>query len=89
MNERIKELAEEAGINKDVFQISGTPIKYIVDELSLEKFAELIAREAINVAYKLCEQREISGEHYVEGGAESQGCAEAIRERGVDNEQTN
>ena len=45
MNERIKELVEQAGINMDAFQFSGTPIKYIVDEPSLEKFAELIVKE--------------------------------------------
>ena len=45
MNERIKELAIKAGINKDAFQFSGTPIKHIVDEPSLEKFAELIVAE--------------------------------------------
>ncbi len=47
MNERIKELAEQAGINIDSFQFSGTPIKHIVDEPSLEKFAELIVKESI------------------------------------------
>ena len=49
MNPRIRELAEQAGINKDAFQFSGTPIKHIVDEPSLEKFAELIVEECINV----------------------------------------
>ena len=47
MNERIKELAEQANINIDSFQFSGTPIKHIVDEPSLEKFAELIVRECV------------------------------------------
>jgi hypothetical protein len=49
MNERIRELAEQAGINIDSFQFSGTPIKYIVDEPSLEKFAELIVRECADI----------------------------------------
>jgi hypothetical protein len=48
MNEQIKLLAEKAGINKDAFQFSGTPIKHIVDEPSLEKFAELIVKECID-----------------------------------------
>ncbi len=52
MNERIRELAEQAGINIDSFQFSGTPIKYIVDEPSLEKFAELIVKECL----QQCEQ---------------------------------
>ena len=45
MNERIRQLAEQAGINKDAFQFSGTPIKHIVDGPSLEKFALLLMRE--------------------------------------------
>jgi len=45
MNERIRQLAEQAGINKDAFQFSGTPIKHIVDGPSLEKFAHLLMRE--------------------------------------------
>jgi hypothetical protein len=49
---RIRRLAEQAGINMDSFQFSGTPIKHIVDEPSLEKFAELIVKECIGC----CEQ---------------------------------
>jgi len=45
MNERIQELAEQAGMNPSAFQFSGTPIKYEVTESELEKFAELIVRE--------------------------------------------
>ena len=50
MNERIRQLAEQSGINKDAFQFSGTPIKHIVDGPSLEKFAELIIRECAQLA---------------------------------------
>lgn len=49
MNPRIRELAEQAGINIDSFQFSGTPIKHIVGESSLENFAELIVRECCEV----------------------------------------
>ena len=49
MNERIKLLAEKADINIDSFQFSGTPIKYIVGESSLKKFAELIVGECAEV----------------------------------------
>lgn len=52
MNERIQQLAEQAGINIDSFQFSGTPIKHIVDEPSLEKFAELIVKECIEQLVK-------------------------------------
>lgn len=50
MNERIKELAEQAGVNLSSFQFSGTPIKYEVSESDLEKFAELIVRECAKSA---------------------------------------
>jgi hypothetical protein len=49
MNERIREFAEQAGINKDAFQFSGTPIKHIVDGPSLEKFAELIVEDVLEI----------------------------------------
>ena len=56
MNERIiKQLAEQAGINIDSFQFSGTPIKHIVDEPSLEKFAELIVEEMYDFMCKATE----------------------------------
>lgn len=45
MNERIRLLAEQAGVNLSSFQFSGTPIKYEIAESELEKFAELIVRE--------------------------------------------
>ena len=48
MNERIKEFAEQAGVNRSPFQFSGTPIKYEVSDFELEKFAELIVRECAN-----------------------------------------
>ena len=48
MNERIKELAEQARINLSPFQFSGTPIKYEVSDFELEKFAELIVKECID-----------------------------------------
>ena len=63
MNERIKELAIKAGINKDAFQFSGTPIKHIVDEPSLEKFAQLIIEECM----RMCEVTEM--------GFETHGCS--------------
>ena len=56
---RIRRLAEQAGINMDSFQFSGTPIKHIVDEPSLEKFAVLIVRECV----KFCEHESNDDEH--------------------------
>ena len=63
MNERIRLLAEQAGINIDSFQFSGTPIKHIVDEPSLEKFAELIVRECAEISEQ-SQWSEAKGEYY-------------------------
>jgi hypothetical protein len=48
MNERIRELVKQAGVNLSSFQFSGTPTKYEVAESELEKFAELIVKECMN-----------------------------------------
>jgi len=50
MNERIKELADEAGLR--FTQLMSNPMVPIVDgrETDLEKFAELIVRECAQVA---------------------------------------
>ena len=49
MNERIKELAEQAGLR--FTQLMSNPMVPVVDgkETDLEKFAELIVRECIDV----------------------------------------
>ena len=51
MNERIKELAEQAGVNLSPFQFSGIPIKYEVTKPVLEKFAELIIKECTQLLF--------------------------------------
>jgi hypothetical protein len=50
MNERIRELADEAGLR--FTQLMSNPMVPIVDgrETDLEKFAELIVRECVGVA---------------------------------------
>ena len=50
MNERIKELAEQAGLR--FTQLMSNPMVPIVDgkETDLEKFAELIVKECMQVA---------------------------------------
>ena len=48
MNERIKKLAKEAGINLTPAQFSGV-LEDEVDEFTLEKFAELIVRECMEM----------------------------------------
>jgi hypothetical protein len=49
MNERIKELADEAGLR--FTQLMSNPMVPVVDgrETDLEKFAELIVQECINI----------------------------------------
>jgi hypothetical protein len=49
MNERIKQLVKQAGINLTPAQFSGV-LEDEVDEFTLEKFAELIVRECARVA---------------------------------------
>jgi hypothetical protein len=52
MNERIKELAEQAGIFKP------EQFRQHIDALQLEKFAELIVRECARVVDKVYEDAE-------------------------------
>ena len=66
MNERIKQLAEQAGLR--FTQLMSNPMVPIVDgkETDLEKFAELIVKECLDIAL------EVRGEpatdtHYVIG----------------------
>jgi len=53
MNERIKELAEQAGLEFDDFDddlaLEPEPI-YFITQKSLEKFAELIVKECADIA---------------------------------------
>ena len=53
MNERIKELAEQAGLR--FTQLMSNPMVPVVDgkETDLEKFAELIVRECTNICEEL------------------------------------
>ena len=53
MNERIKELAREAGLL--VYNPEGAPTK-------LEKFAELIVRECIRVPYDMWDKAELNAD---------------------------
>jgi hypothetical protein len=56
MNERIKELAEQAGLR--FTQLMSNPMVPIVDgkETDLEKFAELIVRECVGIIAKRKDQ---------------------------------
>jgi hypothetical protein len=52
MNERIRELAKQAGLTQAKDFKSGDEVKNFVFGNGLEKFAELIVRECAEVAYK-------------------------------------
>jgi hypothetical protein len=54
MNERIKQLAEQAGMTDDKFGMFFAKDKHDEDGVDLEKFAELIVRECMNVVAKKC-----------------------------------
>jgi hypothetical protein len=49
MNERIKQLAEQAGMTDDKFGMFFAKDKHNEDGVDLEKFAELIVKECCNV----------------------------------------
>ena len=71
MNERIKELAEEAGVifvpsSKDYFG-QYFPSDILTDKIDLNKFAELIIRECAGVAWGIYANQEIANgikEHF-------------------------
>ena len=74
MNERIKELAEQAGLR--FTQLMSNPMVPVVDgkETDLEKFAELIVRECVAIC------QDIDGEDNTDARSGRQDCAVEIRE---------
>lgn len=71
MNERIKELAEQAGLSRE-FSVSGL---WLADDSELERFAELVRQEEREACAKLCDDW---GHDLVEGNY----AAKTIRARG-------
>ena len=55
---------------------------FFTRDLALERFANLVAAHEREACAQVCEKRAVTGECYVEGSAESDGCAAAIRARG-------
>jgi hypothetical protein len=53
MNERIRELAEQAGMTDDKFGMFFAKDKHDEDDVDLEKFAELIVRECVDIVSKV------------------------------------
>ena len=81
MNERIKELAEQAGFD-DV-----TDYKWECRHDHLERFAELVRQDERELCAKLCESMGVHPALNVWGGGpewykRQKECAAAIRERG-------
>ena len=74
MNERIKLLAEQAGLR--FTQLMSNPMVPIVDgkETDLEKFAELIVQECIAIC------QDIDGEDNIDARSGRQDCAVEIKE---------
>ena len=66
MNERIKKLAEQAGLR--FTQLMSNPMVPIVDgkETDLEKFAELIVRDCLDIAFEV-RGKPATDTHYVIG----------------------
>ena len=66
MNERIKQLAKQAGLR--FTQLMSNPMVPIVDgkETDLEKFAELIVRDCLDIAFEV-RGKPATDTHYVIG----------------------
>ena len=58
MNERIYEFATKAGAYCETYLHGGDPKPPVLDYMDLEKFAELIVRECINVIGESRESRQ-------------------------------
>jgi hypothetical protein len=75
MNERIKELAEQAGFFRE-FALTGI---WLADDEELERFAELIRQDEREACAKVCEDfANLSGDQEA-GGAYF--CADLLRAR--------
>ena len=74
MNERIKQLAEQAGLR--FTQLMSNPMVPVVDgkETDLEKFAELIVRECVAIC------QDTDGEDNTDARSGRQDCAVEIKE---------
>lgn len=74
MNERIKELAEQAGLIADGEDWFSAIQETDVRSIDLERFAELVRQDAMEEAATICD-----GLNY--NGIDPLGCAAAIRNR--------
>ena len=81
MNERLKELAVQAGIDAKEIREDGSQTLYAFENFDLERFAELVRQDEREACAKLCDnEASQSGSDHEAGGM--YWCAEAIRARG-------
>lgn len=81
MNERIKELAAQAGLDAKEIRDDESLTLYAFEEFDIERFAELVRQDEREANAKLCdEEADQSGSDHEAGGM--YWCAEAIRARG-------
>jgi hypothetical protein len=79
MNERIKQLAEQAGMTDDKFGMFFAKDKHDEDGVDLEKFAELIVKECADAIIKDSRLNDVR--------SAANGCVRTIKEHfGVENE---
>ena len=74
MNEQIKELAVQAGLDAKEIRDDESLTLYAFEEFDIEKFAELVRQDALEEAAKICDQLNYNG-------LNSLHCAAAIRNR--------
>jgi hypothetical protein len=79
MNERIKELAVQAGLDAKEIRENGSLTLYAFEEFDLERFADLVRQDERELCAKVCfelTQAKASGDSYEDGAVD---CAAAIR----------
>jgi hypothetical protein len=81
MNERIKLLAEQAGMTDDKFGMFFAKDKHDEDGVDLEKFAELIVRECVQTLINNTPERYASEDDWDRGYARAiEDCVHHIQE---------
>jgi hypothetical protein len=79
MNERLKELAMQAGLDAKEIREDESLTLYAFEDFDIERFAELVRQDEREACAKLCE--DLSTKWYDEGGS-ARDCVHAIRARG-------
>jgi hypothetical protein len=78
MNERLKELAEQAGLSRE-FSVSGL---WLSDDEELERFAKLVRQDEREACAKLCDDFQLTDFCIRDWADGTYDCAKAIRARG-------